>query len=209
MVRPRSPEAHEKVLHAALALFGERGIEGASMDAIARAAQVSKATIYNHWPDKEALLLEVMLWVNGLNPNTDHEKEDPDSGSLERDLTIVLSRRPPRLFEEARKRITPSLIAYSATHKEFGIAWRSRVMEPGRKCIKRILRRAQRRGQLQSNLNMDTAIAILLGPMLYQHIFEKDVRRSRSGIASHVAQTFCKAFARNCENSSKNTSGRA
>ena len=196
MVRPRSPEAHEKVLHAALALFGERGIEGTSMDAIARSSQVSKATIYNHWPDKEALLLEVMLWVNGLNPNTDREKEDPDSGSLERDLTIVLSRRPPHKFEEARKRITPSLIAYSVTHKEFGDAWRSRVMEPGRQCIKRILRRAQRRGQLSPNLNLDTAIAILLGPMLYQHIFEKSLRRSRSNIAAQVAQTFSKAFAR-------------
>jgi AcrR family transcriptional regulator len=195
MVRPRSPEAHEKVLHAALALFGERGIEGASMDAIARAAQVSKATIYNHWPDKEALLLEVMLWVNGLNPNTDREKADPDSGSLERDLAIVLGRHPPRLFDEARKRITPSLIAYSATHKEFGLAWRNTVMEPPRQCLRRILRRAQHRGQIQPNLDLDTAMAILLGPMLYQHIFEKGVRRSRSDIASHVAQTFCKAFA--------------
>jgi AcrR family transcriptional regulator len=191
MVRPRSPEAHEKVLHAALALFGERGIEGSSMDAIAQAAKVGKATIYNHWRDKEALLLEVMLWVNGLTS----EKDDPDSGSLERDLAIVLSRQPPRHFEEARKRITPSLIAYSATHKEFGLAWRNSVMEPPRQCLRRILRRAQRRGELQPNLDLDAAMAILLGPMLYQHIFEKGVRRSRSSIASRVAQTFCKAFA--------------
>jgi AcrR family transcriptional regulator len=195
MVRPRSPEAHEKVLHAALSLFGERGIEGASMDSIAQAAKVSKATIYNHWPDKEALLLEVMLWVNGL----DHEDEDPDSGSLERDLSIVLSRRPPRLFDEARRRITPSLIAYSATHKEFGQAWRNRVMEPPRQTLRRILRRAQRRGQLPPGLDLDSTMAILLGPMLYQHIFEKGIQRSRPSIASHVAQTFCKAFARNCD----------
>ena len=191
MVRPRSLEAHEKVLHAALALFGERGIEGASMDRIATAAGVSKATIYNHWPDKEALLLEVMLWVNGLT----RERDDPDSGSLERDLTIVLSRRPPRLFDEARKRITPSLIAYSATHKEFGLTWRNSVMEPPRQCLRRILRRAQRRDQLQPSLDLDAAMAILLGPMLYQHIFEKGARRSRTDIAACVAQTFCKAFA--------------
>lgn len=198
MVRPRSLEAHEKILHAALALFGERGIEGASMDAIAQAAKVGKATIYNHWPDKEGLLLEVMLWVNGLNPETDPEKDDPDSGSLERDLTIVLSRRPPHKFEEVRNRIMPAFIAYSATHHEFGEAWRNRVMEPGRQCIRRILRRAQRRGLLQPNLNLNASLAILLGPMLYQHIFQR-FSRSRSSIASHVAQTFCKAFARNCD----------
>jgi AcrR family transcriptional regulator len=198
MVRPRSPEAHEKVLHAALALFGERGIEGASMDSIARASKVSKATIYNHWPDKEALLLEVMLWVHGINRETDPQKDDPDSGSLERDLTIILSRRPPQKFEEARKRITPSLIAYSATHHEFGVAWRDRVMEPGRQCLKRVLRRAQRRGQLQPGLDLNSALAILLGPMLYQHIFQR-YSRSRTSIAANVAQTFCKAHARNCE----------
>jgi AcrR family transcriptional regulator len=198
MVRPRSPEAHEKVLHAALALFGERGIEGTSMDSIAKASKVSKATIYNHWPDKEALLLEVMLWVHGLNPETDPEKHDPDSGSLERDLTIVLSRRPPQKFEEARKRITPALIAYSATHQQFGEAWRHHVMEPGRQCIRRILRRAQRRGLLSPRFDLDSATAILLGPMLYQHIFQR-YSRSRTSIAAHVAQTFCKAYARTCD----------
>ncbi len=165
MARSRSPEAHEKVLHAALALFGERGIESTSMDSIAQSAKVSKATIYNHWSDKEALLLEVMLWVHGLYPETDPEKDDPDSGSLERDLTIILSRRPPQKFEEARKRITPSLIAYSATHHEFGQTWRDRVMEPGRQCIRRILRRAQRRGQLPLSLDLNSSMAILLGPM--------------------------------------------
>ena len=48
------------MLRAALDLFGERGIDATSMDAIAQASGVSKATIYNHWADKEALLMEVM-----------------------------------------------------------------------------------------------------------------------------------------------------
>lgn len=194
MARPRSNEAHEKVLHAALTLFGERGIEGASMDAIARSAGVSKATLYSHWVDKEALLMEVMLWVNGLNPNTDSDKEDPDTGSLEQDLAIVLTRRPPRKFDEARQRMTPALIAYSVTHQEFGHAWRSRVMEPGRQCIRRILRRAQRRGQLPMSHDMDVSLALLLGPMLYQHIFEKDKHKRRVDLGHRVAQAFCEAF---------------
>jgi len=86
MARPRSTEAHEKVLNAALELFAERGIETTSMDAIAQASGVSKATIYNHWKDKEALLLEAMLMIHGL----DREPEDVDSGDVQRDLTTVL-----------------------------------------------------------------------------------------------------------------------
>ena len=68
MARARSSAAHEKVLNAALALFSERGIEATSMDSIAAASGVSKATIYNHWADKEALLMEVMILINGASP---------------------------------------------------------------------------------------------------------------------------------------------
>lgn len=41
---------------AAQRLFMERGFDGASMDAIAEAAGVAKATVYARFPDKEALL---------------------------------------------------------------------------------------------------------------------------------------------------------
>src|SRR5882762_8337831 len=60
MPRVRSARAHEQVLSAAQELFSERGIDGASMDAIAETSGVSKATIYKHWPDKDALCLEVL-----------------------------------------------------------------------------------------------------------------------------------------------------
>ncbi len=190
MVRPRSLEAHDKVINAALTLFGERGIDATSMDAIARESGVSKATIYNHWEDKEALLMEVMLYVNGL----DREPEDVDTGELCRDLATVLSRRPPGQFEEARNRMMPTLIAYSAVHNEFGQAWRHRVMEPPRKCLKKILRRGMERGILVASLDLELAMALLLGPMLYRHIFDKGAPGSPEDIGQETAQAFFRAF---------------
>ena len=189
MVRPRSSEAHEKVLHAALALFSERGIEAASMDSIAASSGVSKATIYNHWADKEALLLEVMLWVNGLTG----DPEDVDTGDLQRDLTKVLTRKPPDKFEVARDRMMPSLISYSALHPEFGKAWRHRVMEPPRQCIQNILRRGIERGQLPRDLDIESAIALLLGPMLYAHIFQREQKAKSLDLGPLTAQAFWRA----------------
>jgi AcrR family transcriptional regulator len=189
MVRPRSIEAHEKVLNAALALFAERGIEATSMDAIAQASGVSKATIYNHWADKEALLLEVMLMINGL----DREPEDVDSGDLQRDLTTVLTRKPPDKFDAVRNRMMPSLIAYSAIHPEFGKAWRHRVMEPPRQCLKRVLRRGISRGLLSRDLDIDAAMALLLGPMLYAHIFQCEQNPNAPDIGPLTAQAFWRA----------------
>ena len=195
MVRTRSTEAHEKVLRAALGLFGERGIDATSMDAIAQASGVSKATIYKHWADKEALLMEVMIFINGL----DREPEDVDSGGLCGDLATVLSRRPPDQFDADRDRIMPTMIAYSAVHKEFGKAWRHRAMEPPRQCLKRILRRGIERGLLPATLDLDLMMALLLGPLLYRHIFQKEARQKSYDIGPKVAEAFWRAHALNAK----------
>jgi AcrR family transcriptional regulator len=191
MVRPRSSEAHEKVLRAALGLFGERGIDSTSMDAIAQSSGVSKATIYNHWADKEALLMEVMLMVHGL----DREPEDEDSGDLCHDLTTVLTRRPPDEFDDARQRMTPGLIAYSALHAEFGAAWRHRVMEPPRQSLRSILRRGIERGQLPADLDLEMSMALLLGPVLYAHIFQRGNPAAGTDLGPIAAQAFWRAYA--------------
>lgn len=189
MVRPRSIEAHEKVINAAIELFAERGIETTSMDAISQASGVSKATIYNHWADKEALLLEAMLMVHGL----DREPEEIDTGDVQRDLTTVLTRKPPDKYDSVRNRLTPSLIAYSAFHPEFGREWRHRVTEPPRQCIKKILRRGISRGQLSSDLDIEASVALLLGPLLYAHIFNKEDPSRAPDLGPVSAATFWRA----------------
>jgi AcrR family transcriptional regulator len=191
MARSRSSEAHEKVLRAALGLFGERGIDATSMDAIAQASGVSKATIYNHWADKEALLMEVMVLIHGL----DREPEDVDSGDICRDLTAVLTRRPPDEFDKARMRLMPSMIAYSAVHVEFGKAWRHRVMEPPRNCILKILKRGIQRRLLPTDLDLEVSVSLLLGPILYTHIFQKERLPKAPDIGPHAAEAFWRAFA--------------
>jgi AcrR family transcriptional regulator len=190
MARQRSEDAHDRVLRAALELFGERGIDATSMDAIAQTSGVSKATIYNHWPNKEALLIDVMLMVNGLG----RDPEDVDSGDLCSDLATVLSRRPPDDFDAARERMMPTMIAYSAVHHEFGEAWRHRVMEPSRVCLKRILRRGVKRKLLPASLDMDAAMALLLGPLLYGHIFHRGMQPRVRDLGQVAAESFWRAY---------------
>ena len=49
----------DQVLDGARQVFMADGYEGASVDAIARAAGVSKATLYSYFPDKKLLFMEV------------------------------------------------------------------------------------------------------------------------------------------------------
>jgi AcrR family transcriptional regulator len=194
MVRPRSSEAHQKVLEAALALYSERGIDATSMDAIAETSGVSKATIYKHWPDKTALTLEVLSFAFGLY----EERPEFNSGDLRRDLIDALSYQPKGAREELKNRLMPHVIAYAARDREFGDKWRTRVIAAPQERLKEILGRGLKQKQI---VNVDTgvALALLLGPMLYQHIFiggksqSEEARKIAGKLAVKVVDTFWKA----------------
>src|SRR5271170_1436069 len=101
MARPRSALAHSKVLKAAVELFAGRGIDTTSMDAIAEASGVSKATIYKHWPDKDSLIMEVLGHLYGL----DEEPPVFDSGDFRADLIAQLQYQPAADRKSLRERI--------------------------------------------------------------------------------------------------------
>ncbi|MBV8749676.1 MAG: TetR family transcriptional regulator [Candidatus Eremiobacteraeota bacterium] len=56
MDAPRKPYDIDSLTDVALRVFAERGYDGASMDDVARAAGITKASIYHHVSGKEALL---------------------------------------------------------------------------------------------------------------------------------------------------------
>ncbi|TDX33371.1 TetR family transcriptional regulator [Rhodovulum visakhapatnamense] len=58
--RIRKGRKFDQVLEGARDIFLRDGFERASVDAIARAAGVSKATLYNYFPDKRLLFSEVL-----------------------------------------------------------------------------------------------------------------------------------------------------
>jgi len=59
--RRLTPEARRALIdQAAAEVFAKRGYEGATLDEIARTAGVVASVIYNHYPSKEALYLELL-----------------------------------------------------------------------------------------------------------------------------------------------------
>jgi hypothetical protein len=86
----------------------------------------------------------------------------------------------------------PQMIAYSATHMEFGKAWRSRVMELPKRRLKRILEQAMRDGRVNKSLDLNTCYALLIGPLMFLHIFGAEFELEKLGQAS--AETFCRAY---------------
>jgi len=56
---PKKGRKYDQVIEGAWQVFMREGFEGASVDAIARAAGVSKATLYSYFSDKKLLFIEV------------------------------------------------------------------------------------------------------------------------------------------------------
>src|SRR5580693_695785 len=190
MSRGLSARAHSKVLESATELFAERGIDATSVDAIAAASGVSKATVYKHWADKDALCLDVLMHVHEL----DEGPPELDSGDLREDLKAFLKYEPSRKKAAIQKRLMPHLIAYSARNEQFGRAWKTRVMERSRDFLRKLLRRGVDRGMLPAVLDEELGVALLLGPMMYRHIFGSAV--DRDWLAEGAVNSFWKAHAR-------------
>jgi AcrR family transcriptional regulator len=192
MARQKSAKAHGKVLEAALHLFADRGIDATSMDAIAEASGVSKATIYKHWPDKDALCLEVLSHLHGL----DEEPPVFDTGDLRADLIAQLSHQPAEDRKDMKERLMPHLMAYGARHRAFGEQWRGRAIERPLSQLKQMLRRGKTRSILSRDLDLDAAAALLMGPMMYRHIFGNSLKtKLPAGFVEYVVDAFCMAHA--------------
>src|SRR5271166_1590648 len=192
MVRPRSAEAHDKVLKAAVELFAERGIDATSMDAVAEASGVSKATIYKHWPDKDSLALEVMGHLYGL----DEEPPVFDSGDFRADLIAQLRHEPALERKAMREKIAPHLMGYASRNQAFGMAWRNRAIEPARIVLTNLIKRGEKRGVLKRGIDPEVGLALLSVPTSTGKFFlaKKLGRKPPEDLEVHTADAFLAAY---------------
>jgi AcrR family transcriptional regulator len=70
-VTPVVSSARERILNAAYELFSRRGIRAVGTDEVIVRAGVARATLYRHFPTKDALVLAVLqrreeVWTHGL-----------------------------------------------------------------------------------------------------------------------------------------------
>lgn len=83
----------EKLKQAALSLFARRGYEGTTMNDIAERVGINKASIYNHYKNKEALFLAVYQEVAS-------EYEKLNERVIEHAETMDIPERIQYVFEE-------------------------------------------------------------------------------------------------------------
>jgi AcrR family transcriptional regulator len=81
--RPRDPDLEERALEATLAVFGEKGWTGLTIEEVSSRARVGKSSIYLRWKDKETLLAAALRHsqqepeVAEAAPDEDAEPAEP------------------------------------------------------------------------------------------------------------------------------------
>jgi AcrR family transcriptional regulator len=58
--RPRDPEVEARIAAAALTIYGDHGWAGFNFESVARAADVSRDSLYRRWTDRRALLIDAI-----------------------------------------------------------------------------------------------------------------------------------------------------
>jgi AcrR family transcriptional regulator len=161
--RPRSAAADESILDAALELFAELGYEGLSVEAVAAAAGVSKATIYRRYPSKSDLILAACAVVS------DQAREPSDTGTLRGDLEVIVGNVCRMLTTTVHGRLLPQLVAEAARNEELGAAKRKFTAQRRRICID-ALERAADRGEIGRDVDTDAVTDLVAGPLFYRHL---------------------------------------
>ncbi|MFF2145195.1 TetR/AcrR family transcriptional regulator [Kitasatospora sp. NPDC058190] len=166
--RPRSEAAEQAIftavedMMAAGTTLSELTIEG-----IATAAGVGKATIYRRWPNKEALLVDVVSRLEVPVP-------EPSGGSARDDLIEMIDYVRRRGLAKRTRWVLKAALGQMQALPELYTAYRERVIKPRREAGLGLIRQAVAEGIIRDDLDLDLLGDLLMGPILYRSILWDD-----------------------------------
>lgn len=163
--RPRSADAHDAILSAAIALVREVGYDDVTVEAIADRAGVGKATIYRRWPSKEPLVTEAIGRIVSVIPI-------PDTGTLRGDLRRLMRSAAHMYGDPATRLLLSGLIAAMARSESIGIAVRSGFVATWRNAVGQVVERAAARGDLRRGVDAHFVNDLVSGPLLHRFLIE-------------------------------------
>jgi AcrR family transcriptional regulator len=173
--RPRSAKAHRAILDAALALLFEHGYHGLSVEAVAARAGVGKTTIYRRWPSKQELVIEALRQVTP--PDVPE-----DTGSLQGDLIAFQQAQLARVVHTPVPRLLPRLLGDASRDPDLHDAVVADVVGPIRRTLREILRRGVERGEIRQDLDLDFAVDVLHGTIIYRLLLSGDLPSAASAM---------------------------
>ena len=179
--RPRSAQSHEAIVRATLELLAEVGFERLTMEQVQRRAGVGKATIYRRWASKSELVKEAIQFFSAELPV-------PDTGSLKDDYATVAAAAVAIAANRNAALLMPRLLTEVSHDRELHAIFTAQLVEPRRAVMRKLIERAIARGEVREDVDVELAIDMLVGPVLYRFMIEGDDLRPAAERAPRVLE---------------------
>jgi len=161
--RPRvEGDREDEILDATLELLLEVGYDRLTMDAVARRARASKATLYRRWEDKPSLVVDAMVRAKQAPIIENH-----DTGSLRGDLVSTFCGAHGMSHTTATGALG-SVITAMSSDPEFARRFRESFIAPKLAVSRAIYQRAIDRGEIPANVDVDLIAPALAGILLHR-----------------------------------------
>jgi AcrR family transcriptional regulator len=172
--RPKAEEAtdqrvrrsKEVVLRHTSDLLVEKGLSGVSVDEVARRSGVAKTTIYRHWRTRSDLVIDACSSLSTA-------QQTPDSGSFERDITILLLNLAHLLKTATWPSVLPSIVDAAERDPDLAAVY-ARIQLGHATPYLRVIERGKQKGQVAPALDGATIVAELVGPLFYRRWFSRE-----------------------------------
>ncbi|MDA2813519.1 TetR/AcrR family transcriptional regulator [Nocardiopsis sp. RSe5-2] len=151
--RPRSSEADAAILDAALDLLIEHGVDGTSVEQVAKRAGVTRATVYRRHPDKTRMLVAAITRAQG------DPADLPECDGAEQ----LLSYWAQALADPRLRLLTLRLMTAVYDHPELGRAYMSANVERRDAWVRAALERDHARGAFPEGTDLQVVQRILTG----------------------------------------------
>jgi len=159
--RPRSKQARRAVLDAARALVEKSGYDAATIEAIAERAGVAKTTIYRSWPNRAALIVDLLM---EMAQNAVPMPSGPDALEAVRTEMRGIAHAADHLMGH----LLTSLVGEAQRDPEIRTALLSGLFHPRSQATAKMVRRAQEAGLLRKDIPALSAVDLLVGPLFYR-----------------------------------------
>lgn len=143
------------------------GLEGLSVERIARSAKVNKTSVYRRWPTREALVAAALEGVlDGV------AAQAPDTGSLEGDLLGLLEPVVALLGQPLGQAVLRAAMAESSAASVAALAGR-KLREQARSPVRAMIARAQARGEWRAGVSGPLLLGALVGAVIHRAMLER------------------------------------
>ena len=177
--RPRGAPVVEAVLAETLKELAEAGLEGLSVERVARRASVNKTSVYRRWPTREALVAAALEGILGSVA-----AKVPDTGTLRGDLLGLLAPVAGFLTERTGRAVLRAALAQSSGSSVASLAAR-KLQQQATTPVGALVARARSRGEWRDGVSGEQLVFVLVGALIHRAMLEHG-RLTKRWLASLV-----------------------